>query len=226
MKGKSFSSVVSMAVSLILEGKKDVLREVIYKTPEAVEGRSSWLSYGDELCRDMAIPMSTDLIQKVTDVYKKCKLSKDGDGDGDGDTPLMLAVEMGLTNMVLGFIKCANQTKTNLHTGQKGDGCAEEFFWLLNEQKAQTAFDIAIKKDNLEVARLLLNNAPQWCLRSQWIQRREALLDLINHDPKFEDFIFDTLENPPYSRGVKVHGQGGSVCNYLKVNIQEYWEDK
>ncbi|KAI3745121.1 hypothetical protein L1987_58223 [Smallanthus sonchifolius] len=198
MVWETFSHYASNCVSLILEGRKDVVRKVTHETHEA-----RWLRIGDESCRGRMVPMSTDLIDKVRNIYKKCL-------NCESDRPLMLALEMGLMDMVWGLIECAKQTDTNPHTGGKGDRCVQEFFWLYNEQK-QTAFDIAIEKGHVELARLLLYNAHGWCLRSQWIRRREALLHLINHDPKFDGFIFGMLEENPKSTALQINGQGGTV---------------
>ncbi|KAJ0433943.1 putative ankyrin repeat-containing domain superfamily [Helianthus annuus] len=211
MVWKFFSTFASHAVSLIIEGRKDVLRKVTHGTHER-----GWLSKGNDLCKGKVIgtPMSTDLTKRVRDIYTKCKSSKDGKSSKGGDTPLMMAIDMGLMDMVWGFIECARQTNTNLETGQKGDGCVQEFFWLYNDKK-QTAFDIAVKKGHVEVARLLLNNTHRWCFRCQWIRRREALLHLINHDPKFDGFIFDMLVtstavhgNVQRGKSARVHGNG------------------
>lgn len=195
--GKVISSIASNALLVILEGRIDIFTKVAHETQEA-----RWLTKGDKLCRGMMTPMSRDLTEKIIHIYKKCKSTK-------GDTALMLSLDMGLMDMVWGFIECAKQTNTNLHTGQKGDVCVQEFFWLCNEQK-QTAFDIAIEKGHVEVARVLLNCAPCWCLRSQWIRRREALLHLINHDPKFDCFIFDMLENVTFT-SLHFNSPGGTL---------------
>ncbi|MFS8025014.1 putative ankyrin repeat-containing domain superfamily [Helianthus anomalus] len=193
MVWKKNSAFASHAMSLIIEGRKDVLRKVTHETHER-----RWLSKRNDLCKGMVIgtPMSIDLTKRVRDIYTKCKSSI------GGDRPLIMAIDMGLMDMVWGFIECARQTNTDLETGQKGDGCVQDFFWLYNDKK-QTTFDIAVKKGHVEVVRLLLKNAHRWCLRWQWIRRRKALLHLINHDLKFDGFIFDKLVT-----STAVHGNG------------------
>ncbi|KAL8260352.1 hypothetical protein R6Q59_028305 [Mikania micrantha] len=147
------------------------------------------LEMGDELCRGRMTPLSPELIKIVKSLYGKCKSSM---GGAKGDTPLMLALDMGLMDMVWGFIECAKQTNTNLHTDETGDENVQAFFWISNKRN-RTAFDIAFKKNLMEVARLLLTNASPDCLTLLLKKRGETLLRLLN-DPKYDAFIFNWLE--------------------------------
>lgn len=143
------------------------------------------LRKGDELCRGRIIPMSPGFILKVKDIYEKCQWQSN---DAD-DTPLMLASSLGLVHMVWGFIECAKQTNTNLHTREKGG--LQNFLWIRNE-KNQTALDLAIANDHVDVAKLLLSNASNECLEEDWNSKGKTLLHLL-HDPIFDGFIFDML---------------------------------
>ncbi|GJU61196.1 ankyrin repeat-containing protein [Tanacetum coccineum] len=134
----------------------------------------------------MAHVLAKDLwARKVQNIYKKCQSKYD-----IKDTPLIKASRLGLANTVWGFIECANQTNTNLHTRTKWQPL--DFLWLKNQQD-DTALDVAIANKNVEVAKLLLSNALIDRLTLEWDSKGKSLLSLLR-DPQYDEFIFGMLE--------------------------------
>ncbi|KAI3745126.1 hypothetical protein L1987_58228 [Smallanthus sonchifolius] len=145
------SLLFSKFLNLLIESQDYVLSNFILNIKdETSEQVAKWLRKGNKLCKGKETPMSPELIEKVRDIYERCKSRK-------GDTPLMLALEMRLMDMAWGFIHCAIQTNTDLRTGETGWSHVRSFLKQLNMQK-KTALEIAIDRRYAEVARILWEN--------------------------------------------------------------------
>ncbi|PWA65761.1 ankyrin repeat-containing protein [Artemisia annua] len=142
---------------------------------------------GTSLCRERIIRMNEKVIRRVKLIYdygmKYCM------GPNDSN-PLINASHQGLVDMVWGFIECAKQTNTNLHTDESGK--FQEFLWLCNKLN-ETALDVAIKEGHVEVAKLLLENASLECLISKRNHEGKLPVSMLA-DHEHDMFIWSTLE--------------------------------
>lgn len=93
--------------------------------------------------------MSPQLVTHVKYIiYKTCELINYYE-----HTPLMEAVIKGLADMVWGFLECAKQTRTDLHTQSFG---GPNDFLSLENKWGRTALDLAISMGHVEVINYLL----------------------------------------------------------------------
>lgn len=178
-------------VKLVIRKVARVVRNQILNIKD--EDPTSSLLKGDELCRGRMIPMSSQLINKVTKIYKKCQWEED---DGKG-TPLIEASRLGLADMVWGFIQCAKQTNTDLHTRSSGDPLS---FLRIQNKRGKTALGVAVNWKRLEVAKLLLSYASHKELTSPWNSKGKSLLPLLSDHPEHDGFIFEMLEKAKKDR--------------------------
>ncbi|XP_071700657.1 protein ACCELERATED CELL DEATH 6-like [Rutidosis leptorrhynchoides] len=163
------------------------------------------------LCEPLSYPLTPAGVKKVRESYNEAKFN------ASYAPPLIYASYLGLEPLVKAFIECAKQTNMNLHTGEMGK--VQEFLWLTHNT-GETAFDVAIEKNNVEIAKLLLKNASLECLISERNYLGQLPISLLS-DSKYDGFIFDILEKaierevyPPTSSiviPIDDHRQQGSL---------------
>lgn len=144
-----------------------------------------YLKIGDSLCRSRREPLNSKLIWCIKTIYDYCHF-------GGVDMPLIYASWVGYSHIVWGFIECAKQTNTNLHTGETGQVEVQNFLWLRNELN-QTALQVAVENDHVDVAKVLLENASLECLMSERDQYGKVPISMLC-DPEHDEFIISILE--------------------------------
>ncbi|KAI3795445.1 hypothetical protein L1987_38100 [Smallanthus sonchifolius] len=208
----------ALAIRLLRDCLKYCLRKVILNikddAPREVAKR---LREGDELCKGRETPMSSERIWQVTFIYERCKSRK-------LNTPLVLALKMGLMDMVWGFMQCAQQTNTNLHTGETGDQQVQEFFLAPSKEgHGRNGLEVAIDKKDVEVVLLFWNNAPRETVTSLCKYRREVLHQDVLKDPKSDRLNFDMFEEEKGRwASIEIDSQRGTLKFLVTQNSSHF----